>query len=208
MSANMRLTGISAPKTPSLLRLLMHDPQMSGLPGKRANPTWRSTAPRGPSNGAAQSLQLGPCGMCRITRRIRARPGSSPERTPRIASSGVGGRGIAPTSYAWRSTGLLAREARFGSERLGSSPAGPDGEAATESLGCLPDEGVARWCQDRRDSVAAIVGPLQDARRHWIVLVAVRQEAGYPGGPEVRARTVVPRIRPREVARAVGERHW
>ena len=35
-----------------------------------------------------------------MTRRMRARPGSSPERKPRIASSGVEGRGIADRSYA------------------------------------------------------------------------------------------------------------
>ena len=100
MSANRRLTGISAPKTPILLRPLMHEPQMAGLPGKRAKPTCRSTAPPGPSKGAAQSLQLGPWGRRRMTRRIRARPGSSPERKPRIASSGVEGRGIAHKSYS------------------------------------------------------------------------------------------------------------
>src|SRR5215211_2392549 len=100
MSANRRLTGISAPKTPSLLRPLMHEPQMAGLPGNRAKPTWRRTAPAGPSKGAAQSLQLGPWGRCRITRRMRARDGSSPERKPRIASSGVLGRGIALRSYS------------------------------------------------------------------------------------------------------------
>ena len=59
MSANSKLAGISAPGAPILLRLLMHRPQMAGFPGKRANPRCRRTAPPGPSNGAAQSLQCG-----------------------------------------------------------------------------------------------------------------------------------------------------
>src|SRR5215212_7126319 len=72
----------------------MHEPQIAGFPGYRANPMCRSTAPAGPSNGAAHSLQLGPWGRRRMTRRIRPRVGSSPERKPRMASCGVDGRGI------------------------------------------------------------------------------------------------------------------
>ena len=49
--------------------------QMAGLPGKRANPTWRRTAPPGPSKGAAHSLQWGELGRRRKTRLERARPG-------------------------------------------------------------------------------------------------------------------------------------
>src|SRR6186997_321356 len=117
MSANKRLTEISAPKTPSLFRSLMQLLQIAGLPGNRPKPTCRSTAPPGPSNGAAQSLQLGPWGTRRMIRRTRTRPGSSPERNPRIASSGVDGRGIAALILLGVKT--PSREWRRGLERDG-----------------------------------------------------------------------------------------
>ena len=68
-----------------------------------------------PQHGAAGTLEgrraelaVRPMdGNRRMTRRIRARPGSSPERKPRIASWGVAGRGIARRSYSRADPGQL-----------------------------------------------------------------------------------------------------
>ena len=88
-SANSRLTGISAPVSPFLRNSLMQFAQIAGLPGKRAKPMRRKTAPPTPSNGAAHSLQRGEDGKCLTTFRKRAMPGSSPVRTFRNSSSGT-----------------------------------------------------------------------------------------------------------------------
>jgi hypothetical protein len=67
----------------------MQLPQIAGLPGNRANPTCRSTAPDGPSKGTAHSLQWGALGSLRKTRRSGLRSPSSPSRKACISSSGV-----------------------------------------------------------------------------------------------------------------------
>ena len=89
MSANSRLTGISAPCTPIRCRSLMQKLQMVGLPAKRPKPTCRRTAPPGPANGAAHILQFGPLGTRLKKRRIAAPPGECPVRNSCISSWGV-----------------------------------------------------------------------------------------------------------------------
>ena len=108
--------------------------------GKRPNPMCRSTAPPGPSNGAAHSLQFGPCGRCRITARKRAKPGSSPVRKPRIASSGLDGRGIAGIpSYARRKPRSLREptRGRGASRRYGVGQDTPRVRGPERIQGCL-----------------------------------------------------------------------
>src|SRR6185436_14579437 len=51
------------------------------------NPRWRSTAPPGPSNGAAHSLQRGADGIRMSDDRNRSKPGCSPVRTFAYSSS-------------------------------------------------------------------------------------------------------------------------
>src|SRR5262245_12477792 len=87
MSAKRRVTGISAPLTPSLRYCLMQFSQMAGLPGNRAKPMFRMRAPPGPANGALQILQRGDDGIRFMFERNFANPSLSPVRTRRYSSS-------------------------------------------------------------------------------------------------------------------------
>ena len=80
ISANSRVTGISAPVTPDLRKPLMQRLQIAGLPGNRPKPTCLRTEPPAPPNGAAQSLQRGEVGIRFIALRMATRSPFSPIR--------------------------------------------------------------------------------------------------------------------------------
>ena len=138
MSANRRLTGISAPRTPSLFRPLMHEPQMSGLPGKRANPTWRRRRPPDPRRARRRACSWVRGGCVASLDASGREPGSSPERKPRIASSGSrawhrGGQSYScprPISNAWRSGGPAGRGPQPGQWLDSTCAFAPAGAAA------------------------------------------------------------------------------